>query len=578
MRYQLAVNETARSAGPLETDGEVLAADTGEWALFQRPPTNTRFRHSEPVSFERHSEVVGPGATGEWLVYLGPQTTYERTAHGQRVRLVVPEAATLREPAPEIVNAMVAASEALPIGDRDEAVFMVAAPDREVSWAVRGLEVGDADMWVRADEPLDHADNAWLHEYVHTRQRFNLAQDMQWFREASASYLATLVTYEQGRIDGEAFRTQLAAGATPRYDAVVLGEPDTWTGFTGYDKGALVLGALDRRIRVGPRNESILPVIARLNERREPVDAVTFRNQVRAVGGEPVAQRSTRAVRTAYNGTVWGPDDHRPAFGPPGTQAQFRMPPPTESNGFRIAGPYRLQSVDRLEAAQLVPGERLIVIGEVSNPGERATSFNASLWVDGRASASSSGTIQPGRTKSMVISHEFDTPGRYQVTLGNRTGTVEVIDPAAAEVGAVSVDQRQFTVGDRIRLSAVLQNSAERPAVGEIRVRRNDRFVGAESELLAPNSSSVVSVRLGLPSSGVVNLTINGKQALRLEVAGNVTATTPPAAGTDTTGGGTPQRAPTGDRPGAPAWQWVAIAATVLAVTGLLVALRRHHG
>ncbi len=45
---------------------------------------------------------------------------------------------------------MANASNALRVGDRDEQVFVVAAPSGAVEWGVEGYQIGDADMWVQS--------------------------------------------------------------------------------------------------------------------------------------------------------------------------------------------------------------------------------------------------------------------------------------------------------------------------------------------------------------------------------------------------------------------------------------------
>jgi hypothetical protein len=475
------------------------------------------------------------------------------------------------------VNTILGASQSLTIGDRDENVFVVAAPDQRVNWAVRGLEVGDADMWVRAGEPLDRADNAWLHEYVHTRQQFAVASDMQWLPEASASYLTTLLSYKQGRIDSEAFRKRLAAGERPIYDGVVLGNRSTWRAYPGYDKGALLLGTLDRRIRAGPRDQTLLAVLRDLNEQATPVDERAFRHRIREAGGVPVAQLSARGVLTRDNASVWDASLHHPAFEPPPPRVQATLPPAREPNSYRITGPYRVRSIDRLDTAELVPGERLMVMGTVENPGTLATSYNATLWVGGRATAAGNGTIGAGETNPIVLSHEFTDPGSYDITLGADSATVEVIEPAAASVGAVTVSERQVVAGELVTLTVITRNAASRPAVADIQVTRDGALGGTESALLAPNSTEGLAVSVRLPTAGPTNLTVNGNQSLHLNVSHAPGDPSTPETAVETAVPNSPQQAPAPNTGLPPAGEWVGIGVFVLALGGLLLALGRRR-
>ena len=123
----------------------------------------------------------------------------------------------MREAPRSVLDSLADASNALRVGDRDDEVFVVAAPTSGVQWGVRGYQTGESDLWVRDVEPVDSAENPWVHEYVHTRQDFALDPEMRWFREASASYYAALLTYEQGRVPYDGFSQRIGAGANSSY-------------------------------------------------------------------------------------------------------------------------------------------------------------------------------------------------------------------------------------------------------------------------------------------------------------------------------------------------------------------------
>jgi len=136
LRYD--VNRTTTKTGPEAAGGRYLFADVGEWALFTQFRTQTGWSFTagdSPVTVDRQSRTVGPGAVGERLVYLGAVTTTERTANGQTFRLVVPEAAELAESRESILDSLTNASQSLRIGDRDKEVVAFAAPTVPVSTA-----------------------------------------------------------------------------------------------------------------------------------------------------------------------------------------------------------------------------------------------------------------------------------------------------------------------------------------------------------------------------------------------------------------------------------------------------------
>ncbi|ERH12156.1 MAG: hypothetical protein J07HB67_01169, partial [halophilic archaeon J07HB67] len=174
-------NRTTTDTGPERATAEtgLVFADTGAWALVGLPRYSADWRYpsDEPApTLRQRVRTDGPGVAGTDVVFLGGHTVYERTAHGQQFRLVVPEAASLRPTPTAVLNATSAASDTLRVGDRDERVTVFAAPTGP-EWAVRGLQTGETDAWVRADEPVTTPNNVWLHEYVHTRQSYTTTDE-----------------------------------------------------------------------------------------------------------------------------------------------------------------------------------------------------------------------------------------------------------------------------------------------------------------------------------------------------------------------------------------------------------------
>ncbi|MFC6975388.1 hypothetical protein ACFQL1_13190 [Halomicroarcula sp. GCM10025709] len=289
LSYRRNPNETINRSGPEGASGRYLGVDAGEWALFTRSPTPTEWTYvgTPPVTFERDMRTVGPGATGDWLVYLGDVETVERTANDQTIRLAVPERASMAESPEAVLSSLSNASNALRVGDRDERVFVLAAPTGEnVTWGARGYQIGDADMWVKDTERLDTAENIWLHEYVHSRQAFRPTTQTRWLLEASAVYYAASLTLEQDRIDFDAYRSRLGAGSEPVYDGIILAAPSTWTDSANYYRGPLVAGRIDEQIRLATDDERTFQDTMRLlNGRTRAVTQASLLSTVERAGG-----------------------------------------------------------------------------------------------------------------------------------------------------------------------------------------------------------------------------------------------------------------------------------------------------
>lgn len=229
------------------------------------------------------SESVAPvGYRGETMTLVGEYERYSRATHGQTVELVVPAAAELAASPSTVLDSLGYHSRRLRVGSRGATVtaFVTTDPIRGGGLA-RGSEV-----WVSAGSSV--AGNTWGHEYVHTRQDRAVARETEWLTEAEATYFETLFAWEQGHIDGgfEALQRALAIDGLEAtvHENVSLAEPDTWAYRSEYDKGALVLFALDARIRAASGGaRTYQDVMRRLNA--GTVDGEDFRETVADVAG-----------------------------------------------------------------------------------------------------------------------------------------------------------------------------------------------------------------------------------------------------------------------------------------------------
>jgi hypothetical protein len=249
------------------------------------------------------------GTTGASVAFLGEYTTATQRTGDQRFRLVVPDAATFDATARERVFATLrTARRDLEVGAVDDrvTVFVTTAPIRRggVTFPQR---VADAqNVWVRDDVPVDATSNTWIHEYVHTRQSYDLAPELGWFTEASAEYYAALLTLHQGRIDYDAFHDHVTVD---RHAADRLADQSTWTrDRTPYTKGRRVLAALDARIRTESDGTATLEdVFRRLNDHGGTVTYRDFVEQVNGVAGTDLSDWLDRHVRGTVAPPV--PDD-----------------------------------------------------------------------------------------------------------------------------------------------------------------------------------------------------------------------------------------------------------------------------
>jgi len=520
---RVAVNRSASGSRIGDGDGYAFV-DTGRWALVRVPSVGVGWseRAGTAASVVRTASVDGAGATGGEIAYLGPVEEYERSAAGGSVTLAVPERASLAAEPSTVLDAMAAGAAALRIGDRDEAVFVVAAPQGEVEWGVRGLQTGPDDAWVGADEPVDSADNVWLHEYVHTRQEFETTESGRWLTEASADYFAALLTLEQGRVDYAAFRDQLSIGTRSTHRDAVLSEPATWEGRgSNYRKGALVLGEIDRRLRLATDGErDLASVFAELNRADEPVSTAAF---VESVGGDALRAAAERLTTTEAVPETWTASEHAAAFD--GSPAAVEL---TALNA-SLSGPYRNRSVaiaagdpPRL-AERPVVGERVLLEATLANAGGSPGEYDLALTADGAVVDRQRGRLAPGERTTLRFVVDV-TAGSQQLRLGGRELVVDGRQPATATVTDLSVDPAEIDVDGRTTATATVAATTDRPARRTLRFRIGGSVVEERTVWLDAGERRAVSVTVAATTAGRFDVTV-GEQTERLIVGDPKTTT-----------------------------------------------------
>jgi hypothetical protein len=135
--------------------------------------------------------------------------------------------------------------------------------------------------------PVAPPDNTWLHEYVHTRQSLQLGPGMRWFREASATYYAGLLSVRQGLDGRDGYQAFLGTLRDYESGRVILSDRSDWhSDYTPYSKGTRTLAALDARIRNDTDgNRTLQDVFRRMNREDGTVTYDEFTGMVANISG-----------------------------------------------------------------------------------------------------------------------------------------------------------------------------------------------------------------------------------------------------------------------------------------------------
>jgi len=529
LTYAIDANDTVEEAGPLAAGGAYRFVDAGEWALVRTPRVAAAWsytgQYEGQVRLARETVVAGEGVASQSMAFLGPHEERVREAAGQRYRLIVPDAADPVASPDEVFGAFADASTALQVGARDDEVVAFTAPTGEVSWGVRGLQTGDADLWVRDGEPAGTAADVWTHEYVHTRQAYRAEASGRWITEASATYYAALFALDRGAADFADFERTLARGERDPAASAVLSDPTTWEGNPDYTKGALVAGELDRRLRAETDGAASLATVLRdLNEadgritNEDILDAVAT---AAAEGADDATAAELRGEAEALTTTrttaeTWDRDAHAAAFGEPPAQIGYGL----ADDGVRADGEYRNRTVAR-DPVELVVGESLAVAVVASNTGGAAGSYDLSLTVDGEPVANRSGTLDGGEESVERFGHRFDAAGEYEVRIGSERLTVSVTEPANPLVRGVSTDRDRVAAGESVVATATVGNDAGVPAGGDIEFRADGETVATAPVRLDAGEEATVDREIRLDGDGG-GLGVGGSENATVRVVGPV--------------------------------------------------------
>ncbi|WP_232703515.1 hypothetical protein [Halobacterium wangiae] len=276
-----AFNETSPPPGKSNVNEPADYGYSDTWALAPLP------EHFQP---HVNPQPADEGVAGQNVVFLGEVTVHERATECHQIRLVIPEAASLSLPPEDLLELLAGTAQELDVGYRHTVVTAIASPN-EMSRG--GFAVGP-DMVVDDDASVESASSGsmWIHEYVHTRQGMALDPEMEWFTEASAMYYQYRLLYEQNRISRAEYERFLVDASRAARDDVVLANNTSWHDNSEYVNGALVLAALDYRVRgATDGNNSLADVFRLMNQYRgigqnDTVTYSTFADTVANVSGQ----------------------------------------------------------------------------------------------------------------------------------------------------------------------------------------------------------------------------------------------------------------------------------------------------
>lgn len=284
----------------------------------------TRSRFTGEVTIE------GPGAKAGTYLWFGTVEQYTNPTSSGSVTLVVPHAVDLRVGTTElddgagtvdgglygggnhtiVLHALTLAAEHTP-SEHENPTILVVPKEVQSGWTG-----GQADRSGGAVVTWNSDLKTFLHEYVHTTQHFH-RQNVDWVVEGGADFVAYEILRANGFITYDEYHNRV----TTTNDRGVLANG---AGYKNYVKGAMVLAALDARIRDRTDGKrSVDDVMRRLNDYDGVVTNEVVFDVVAEVSDEETADWLRPFVLTSAAPTV----PHAPGL------YEIRDPPATDTDG-----------------------------------------------------------------------------------------------------------------------------------------------------------------------------------------------------------------------------------------------------
>lgn len=367
--------------------------------------------------------------------------------------------------------------------------------------------MGTSDIWIADTQSLTSPSNTWIHEYIHTRQRFNpnTTTETTWLTEATAEYYGVHLSYQFEHVSFPDFTTALERGAARRYADVELSRQSTWAGTNAdYHVGALVIAALDKTIREATNGtHTFQAVFHALNTHNERIDHATFRELVADAGGQSASTAVDRYVTTTTRPELWNQPTHARIFQTTTPVINYQLPP-TNNTAYELTGPYRSLTTDTPPI--LVTNESLSIPVTITNTGTRTGTYDVALSSPTRTLFQDTGRIDPGATRPTTISQRFTEPGTYFLNTTDQSIPIEVREPTTPHITTLSLDAHTTTTATPVTITATVSNPTTIPAVGPITITANTAPIHTETLELAPGTTTTVTTTYTPPSPGDITI------------------------------------------------------------------------
>ncbi|WP_323676222.1 hypothetical protein [Halorubellus sp. PRR65] len=227
-----------------------LGVEREDYAFVSLPNPSVSWRYrGTPPAFESERRTAGPGYATDAYALDGATSITSRSVRDVDLTVVVPPTARPEATADAYASLYRFGLRELDVGYDYASSGLYVLPDQHVD---DDLALGTStqySFWVQdAYSGLDGVQSTSAHEFVHTRLGSFDDGSSRWLTEASAEYYGHVLSMNAGYGSWSEFRAAVAVERDAFRDAT-LAESSTWRDeLVPYEKGALVLAALDAEI------------------------------------------------------------------------------------------------------------------------------------------------------------------------------------------------------------------------------------------------------------------------------------------------------------------------------------------
>lgn len=264
-----------------------FGVERDDWAFSYLPTPYTSWHYvGEQPELETTTTVAGTGYAGTYYALDGATSVQTPSVDGVSLSIVTAPGGNPEYDYDEAIAAYRVANRELVGGNYlNESGIFVLPDDATHDRSALGTTWGESFWILDEHSSLDTVDNTFLHETVHTRLKFYGEDSSEWLTEAIAEYYGRVLTMNTNHASWSQFETALEVDDA-RIRSSTLAKSKTWSSaYVPYEKGALVLAALDAQIRERTGGvKTLQDVIAYRFSDDDPYgDLATYENFSRAV-------------------------------------------------------------------------------------------------------------------------------------------------------------------------------------------------------------------------------------------------------------------------------------------------------